>query len=381
MGNGKDYFYINFMASKKSKQYRCRVQLNGKRWIKYFDTNEEAEAYRKEINAQKKKIYKKGDIKYLSLKTLLDEYLKFKSADWSPSTTYQNRNSFYQIFKDHYDDWFHLITKESCEMILDKENNRNRMQAFYAFQVLNEVNKFSLDKHKYGLDWSVEILRKQIKIIRGQRKKPREFHLKNEIKSISNFLKNHDGSLFKDTENLFHVYRLGLSLGCRASELCSLKKKNFNKETKTLLINSTLSRSIDHHWYDSQITKTKTSRINQLSNSAINSIEWLIGRSETDFIIGNFTSRSKLDFLTIDIISARFKPILKHLGIPWIGTHGMFRKTFATQIAQASTKTHRDMIASIQKQLGHKSPQMTLHYIQAVDTDLTDELSVLDDLV
>ena len=51
------------------------------------------------------------------------------------------------------------------------------------------------------------------------------------------------------------------------------------------------------------------------------------------------------------------------------------------QIAQASDKSHRDMIASIQKHLGHKSPQMTLHYIQAIDTDLSDELSNLDNLV
>ena len=41
-----------------------------------------------------------------------------------------------------------------------------------------------------------------------------------------------------------------------------------------------------------------------------------------------------------------------------------------------SNKNHRDMIASIQKCLGHKSPQMTLHYIQAIDTDLSEELSI-----
>lgn len=39
------------------------------------------------------------------------------------------------------------------------------------------------------------------------------------------------------------------------------------------------------------------------------------------------------------------------------------------------------LIARIQKQLGHKSLQMTLHYIQAIDTDLADELSKLDNLI
>jgi len=39
------------------------------------------------------------------------------------------------------------------------------------------------------------------------------------------------------------------------------------------------------------------------------------------------------------------------------------------------------MISGIQKQLEHKSPQMTFHYIQTIDTDLADELSKLDDLI
>lgn len=35
----------------------------------------------------------------------------------------------------------------------------------------------------------------------------------------------------------------------------------------------------------------------------------------------------------------------------------------------------------LHKAVGHNSPQMTLHYIQAIDTDLSDELSKLDDLI
>ena len=375
----KDYFYIDFMGRKKKGQYRCRVQLNGKRWNKYFDTKEEAEAYKLEVLSKKKKIYRKGDYEYFSLKTLFDELVEFKSHKYAPSTLLNYRHSF-KIFNELFDDWFHLLSREDCESIL-KNSGYGTHKSFNAFNVLNQINEYSKDKYNYSLDWSLSSLRKEIKLIRGQNKKPREYHTKEEIKKISEFLFNHDCSIFKNTVYWYHVYCLGLFLGCRVGELCSLKKKNFNKETKSLLIDSTITKDEKENFIDSKITKTKTSRICQLSDNAIESIEWLIEHSKTKYILGKYSYKIKNDYLDRRIVADNFRPILKHLGIVWIGTHGMFRKTFATQLANLSNKSHRDMIASIQKQLGHKSPQMTLHYIQAIDTDLTDELSKMDDLI
>ena len=57
----KDYFYIDFMGRKKKGQSRCSVQLNGKRWNKYFNTLEEAESYRLEIQEKKRVVYRKGE--------------------------------------------------------------------------------------------------------------------------------------------------------------------------------------------------------------------------------------------------------------------------------------------------------------------------------
>ena len=383
----KDYFYLDFMSNKKSKQWRCRVQLNGKRWIKYFDTKEEAELYREEINSQKRKVYKKGEVQYFSLKTLFDEYMEDKKLEWAGST-FNMRYYHFNVFKDYHNEWFHLISKSMCEEILSNEKNIHREKFFYAFFLLDEINKFSTDKYNYSLDWSVGLFRKKIKIHKGSRKQPREYHTKDEIKSITSFLVNYDFADVDDKRKvirnplmMYHIYRLGLSLGCRGGELCSLKKKNFNKKTRTLLINSTISRGRDKRWFDSQITKTKESRLNQLSDMAIESIEWLSSHSTSEFIIPNITRTKNYEFTSIVNLRDKFKPILDLLGIPWIGTHGMFRKTFATHIAMNSDKNHRDMIASIQKHLGHKSPQMTLHYIQAIDTDLSDELSKLDDLI
>ena len=88
---------------------------------------------------------------------------------------------------------------------------------------------------------------------------------------------------------------------------------------------------------------------------AIESINYLIGFSKTKYIVPNFTG-GKSFFLYPKSLRDKFKYVFKHIDAIWIGTHGMFRKTFATQIAQASDKSHRDMIASIQKHLGHKSP-------------------------
>lgn len=295
----------------------------------------------------------------------------------SPSTIYGYNHSFRSVFKHLLNEWFHLISREDCEKIL-KARGYNSSYCNDALHVLNRINIYSQDKYNYSISWNITSLRKLIKVNKGQRKKPREYHTKDEIKKISDFLFHSDE---KHSIYFYHVYCVGLFLGCRISELCSLKKKNFNKETKTLLINSTISRDKIGNWIDSNLTKTKSSRLCQLSDNAIESIEWLINHSFSEFILGKPTNHYGQPFMDRRKISDYYKPILKELKIPWIGTHGMFRKTFATQMAQLSDKSHRDMIAGIQKQLGHKSPQMTLHYIQAIDTDLADELSKLDDLI
>ena len=95
--------------------------------------------------------------------------------------------------------------------------------------------------------------------------------------------------------------------------------------------------------------------------------------------------RISLQELLLCMIPSNFREAMKRYcemaKVPYIGSHGAMKKTFATLIAMSSDKTHRDMIASIQLHLGHKSPTMTLHYIQAIDTDLSDELLKLNDLV
>jgi len=376
----KDYFYLDFMGRKKKGQYRCRVQLNGKRWNKYFDTKEEAESYRLEIQEKKRKVYRKGNHQYLSLGTLFYEFMDTQTNHLSPSTVYGYNYSFKKILGHLFNEWFHLVSREDCEKVLAQRGYDSSL-CRDALHVLNRINEWSSDKYNYKIDWNITSLRKLIKVNKGQRKKPREYHTEEEIKKITDFLYDYEGKDYKNTTYFYHVYCLGLFLGCRIGELCSLKKKNFNKETKTLLINSTITRNREGVWIDSNLTKTKSSRLCQLSDNAVESIEWLINHSFSDYILGKPTKHYGQPFMDRRKITDFFKPLLTDLSIPWIGTHGMFRKTFATQMARLSEKSHRDMIASIQKQLGHKSPQMTLHYIQAIETDLADELSRLDDLI
>lgn len=378
MKKRNDYYYITFMKKKKDeRKWRARIQFNGKREIKYFKTKEDAEAYRKSLINKRNKVYKKGGVEYYSLRTLANYFFESKKGVWTEGTIANYRCSFENVFSDYLNNWFHELQKDHSRKLLNEGNLSRTFKGFYAFYILDSMDKFSKDKFNYSLDWSVGVLRKEIKISKGVRKKPREYHDDEEIKKISSFLRNCDDPKFKDTECLYHIYRLGLSLGCRGSELCSLKKNNYDKGSKSILINSTISVG-SSGWIDSNLTKTKTSRVNSLSQSGVESLEWLMERSDTEYIIPNFTKSNSYKFVNIINLSDRYKSVLEHLGIIWIGTHGMFRKTFATLMAQKSNKSHRDMIASIQNQLGHKSPQMTLHYIQAINTDLSDELSELD---
>lgn len=113
------------------------------------------------------------------------------------------------------------------------------------------------------------------------------------------------------------------------------------------------------------LTKTKSSRLCQLYDNATESIEWLINHSMSIYILGNPNNNYGQPFMDRRETTDYVKPILKELKIPWIGTHGMFRKTFVAQVTQSS----------------HKSPQMTMNYIHVIDTDLADELSKLDGLI
>lgn len=388
----KDYFYIDYMPQRRTKPYRCRIQLNGVRWIEYFETKEEAEAYKVEIFDKRTKQYKKGNYNYYSVLFIFNEWLKDKKLEWAGSTYYGHKLNFEKVFHSLKDKWFHLLTFDDCMTLLYQEvGSIHSGKYYYAFQCLQEMNNFSLNKYGYSLSWDVSLIRKKVKIRKGSRKKPREYHTLEEIKNISSFLRDYDPSIvekkntiIRNTKELYHIYRLGLSLGCRVGELCSLKKSNYDKKAKTIIINSTISvsKTSESHFIDNNLTKTKESRSVQLSAMAIESIDYLMKVSKTKYILPNFANiNSNSVFLKPRTLRDKFKFVFRNIEAIWIGTHGMFRKTFATQIAQASDKSHRDMIASIQKHLGHKSPQMTLHYIQAIDTDLADELSKLDDLI
>lgn len=369
----KDYFYLTKLKTKKTKPYRLRVQLNGKRSIHYFDSPEQAESYKEKLKHEKSHRYKKGDIEYFTVNAMFDELIKEKQYELSESTIIQKKSNFANVFQSIRLEWLHLINENQCWDILNAAPKNSGLSMFSAFQTLDEINKLAKRRFKYGFNWDISNLRKKIKIRRGGRKKSREYNTEAEIKKILSCLKANP-----DFEIYYHIYVLGLNIGCRIGELCSLKKLNFNEQEKSILVNSTISTSIKEKYKDSLETKTKENRSVQLSNSAVAAIKYLSKKSNTQFVIPSLNK--EFDFCLTRNISAFFKPLFLKLTIPWIGTHGMFRKTFATQMALHSKKPHKDMIEAIQKHLGHKSPQMTLHYIQAIDNSLEEELIFFDNL-
>lgn len=266
--NTNDYFYIDFMPNRKSKKYRCRIQLNGVRWIEYFETKEEAEAYKVELFDKRTKSYKKGNYQYFSLFYIFNEWLKDKKLEWSDASAYGHKLNFEKVFYPLKDKWFHLLTFEDCVDFLHKEKESiNTGKYYYSFQCLQEMNRFALNKYGYSLGWDVSLIRKKVKLTKGSRKKPREYHTLDEIKAISSFLRDYDYDGLADktkgirnTKELYHIYRLGLFLGCRVGELCSLKKSNYDRQGRTLIINSTISVSPsgNSHFKDSNLTKTKS---------------------------------------------------------------------------------------------------------------------------
>ena len=370
-----DYCYVTFMGRKKLSPWRCRVQLNGKRWVEYFNTEQEALSFKDDILTRRTKHYKKEDNEYFSLSYLLNKWLEYKRLDLQSSTILTYKSAF-NIFKSLFDKWFHLITEEDISKCIADYGITHCKTTKEALYMLIEINNLAIDNYNYKLDWNPSRLRSRIKDVRNK-KKGKSFYTSDEVKSLLLFIKE---SKKNNAMYFYHAYRLGVSIGCRVGELCSLKKNNFNKRDKTLLINSTIQIT-DKGYSDSKMTKSKSSRIVKLSAMATESIEYLIKESKSDYILPYFGRFNSYPFTYPSLFNEYLKRFCKLSNVPYIGSHGAMRKTFATLIASNSDKSHRDMIASIQEHLGHKSPQMTLHYIQAIDTDLSDELSKLDSLI
>ena len=370
-----DYCYVTFMGRKKLSPWRCRVQLNGKRWVEYFDTEQQALDFKTDILTRRTKHYKKEENEYFSLSYLLNEWLDYKKLDLQKSTLGSYFHQF-KIFSSLFDKWFHLISEEDVSKCIEYYGTTHCKRVKEALYVLEQINLLAGDKHKYKLDWNPTRIKNRVKVPKNH-KKGKSFYTSDEVKLLLETALN---SKKRNSIYFYHTYRLGFSIGCRVGELCSLKKKNFNKRDKTLLINSTIQNA-GGYLQDSKMTKSKSSRTIQLSAMAIKSIEYLIEESKTEYIVPYYGHSPKFPFTRPYTFVDCLKRFCKLADLPYIGSHGAMRKTFATLIASNSDKPHRDMIASIQEHLGHKSPQMTLHYIQAIDTDLSDELSKLDNLI
>lgn len=374
-GLKKDYGYIDHLKDRKIKSFRLRLQINGVRKNYYFSTKEEAESFKLKQSAFKNKVYKKGDSLYYSVLTIFREWIIEKELSVSPGSIVCLRDSF-KCLSSLNNNWLAQISKNDCISLIKKTPSKLLKN---SFSVLSEMNKFSLEKYDYGFTWNIDALIKKFNPKVKSFKKIRSFYTEEEIGLILNHLKKKD--LY-----WFHFFRIGFSLGARIGELCSLKKINYHKREKLLVIDSTIHAAfIDGKTTkkDSQTTKNGESRVIALNESAMESIDYFVSldkNKENPYI---FTKRriTKNHFLMNATVNDALKKTSQELGIMYLPSHCAFRKTFATMVAKKSKKSHRDMISAIQKQLGHKSPQMTLYYIQSIELGLDDELVELDKIL
>lgn len=371
-----DYAYIDHLKERRTKPYRLRLQINGKRKIYYFNSQDEAQAFKVEARGLKDRVYHKGDIVHYSLLTLFREWVKEKEL-LSSAGNIASIQTYFKHLKPLYESWLSGISKEDCQNLIKFDPSISLKS---ALAVLNSVNKYSLEKYGYGFSWNIDGLIKSFKPRAKAIKRVRSFYKEDEIKLILDHLKS------KDDLYWFHFFRLAFSLGARIGELCSLKKVNYHRSEKILLIDSTIHRTYRDGRLvqeDSSTTKNGESRVVHLSQAAIDAIEYfLLANKEKDnpYLVPK-KRKTQSAFITYQFVNDVLRKISCDLGIIYLPSHCAFRKTFATQVAKASKKSHRDMIAAIQKQLGHKSPNMTLHYIQAIELGLSDELNELDKIL
>lgn len=372
---------IKKKKGKHSKPYYCRVQVNGRRTYKHFENYEDAENYLSTCKSQQTKHFKKGKTEQHSLYSLYQTWRKNK-ARMIKASTLSNYDYHFNFLSSLYQTWFQDITKQDVEELINKEATPHQWKIKICLQILNQLNLFCADLSQKGLSWSPSNWSKEIKPKKGKNKKPREFHTKEEIIQIIDCLSDPKkyGLTIKNSQWCLNFYLLGVNTGARIGELASMKKKNCLIQEKKILIDSTLTSvrgsNGTFQYVDGGSTKSGNNRFISMNNKVLEAVQFFLSENnEEGFLIPSIPGTKRSNIMSK--IRNTLKRVCKALGIPYIGTHGTFRKTFATQIAQISKKSFTDMIASIQKYIGHSSPQMTMYYIQAMEQTLDDELEVL----
>lgn len=204
--------------------------------------------------------------------------------------------------------------------------------------------------------------------------KYRQAKERSKIKHLSmDDCKNFLSELKKDAQRkeaywvFYYLATFQLLSGCRIGEICALNWSDIDWQKSQVRVSKTVqwARNNQRETLIGSSTKTGRERIVTLPVQLIQALQkW---RQMQDRSVGLVFSPNPFHPLGYRSIQFRYNKAFSGLGLPFRSTHIM-RHSFATHWLTHSGGA----IQSLQRQLGHSSPEQTLHYAKITD-ELTQE--------
>lgn len=369
------------------KKFKTRVSINGKRNTYTFDSQEELDRFTASLKFKRFRNYRKGKTEYLTLGFLFSEYIKTSGFLSLKNSTRINYLNSFKLLEHLNSRFLHSITNQDLSSLLSKGFHASRLSC--ALRLLDRIANYTLIHYSYSSGFSVGAFRKQVKVRVSPVKKD-SFHTKVEIGKILSVLNSKESwsrerAIRKNLDWFKHFYIIGISTGMRIGEICALRKEDFCEDTGTIYVRgSATTCSVTGKHIISDSTKNGEHRKLELNSQAVQSMIWFRDNSPAGSPYLIFSRNNNHSFSKTTEFGNFIKRICRVAGVRELSSHSAFRKTFATHLAVEESKAGRhyhELLFNLQKFLGHKSPTMTLRYIQNTSQGMSSSLKSFGDSI
>jgi len=362
-----------------TNKYRIEVVIgyNGNKKIRHYETIEggkkEAILRENEIKLQVKNntYIRKNDI---TIKELIEEWLKFQKSVWSPKTYVANSHWCSIIIKSIG----HIKLKNLNVKILEEFYNKLKNETSYSDKTIQHFYALISTSLNKAVDWEYISSNPNKKIEKPKIiPKEKECYNKEEVSKLLRAL---------EKENLKYraVIILALDSGARRGELTGLTWEDIDFEKATININKTTQYVKEYGIFEKTTKTLSSNRIVHISERTLNILKkYKNEQLEKRMRLGNKWEGSKRVFTTEfggdmhpDTPSQILEKIIKRHNLKRISFHSLRHTNISLLISEGIS------LQQISKRVGHSSITMTYNtYGHLYDKDKIETAKRINDIL